>query len=373
MAISNRYLALIFSLLVIAALVYFFTDIVVFVVISWVLSMLGQPLMRFFQNKVKIWKWRLGRNISAVLVLLVYFLVLFLLFILFVPLIVEQANNLASVDYTLIFQALEEPIQQLEDYLHEMGLLAADVSAQEQLREALKLEDWFNPGQVSELFTTLLSTAGNLFITLFSIVFVTFFFLREQGLFTNFLVAIMPNKYEEQVRDSVDNISHLLTRYFGGIVVQMTVITLFVSILLSILGVKNALLIGFFAALINLIPYLGPIIGAVFGIFITISSNLEVDFYTTLLPLILKVATVFAGMQLLDNFVLQPWIYSSSVLAHPLEIFIVILMGAQLGGIVGMVLAIPLYTVLRVVAREFLSEFQVVQRLTKGMEEEVDR
>jgi predicted PurR-regulated permease PerM len=150
---------------------------------------------------------------------------------------------------------------------------------------------------------------------------------------------------------------------------QVTAISIFVSIALSVLGVKNALLIGFFAALINVIPYLGPIIGAAFAVIITISSNLDLDFYTQMLPLLSKVVIVFAAMQMLDNFLLQPWIFSNSVLAHPLEIFIVILMGAQINGIVGMVLAIPVYTVLRVIARSFLSEFKIVQKITGSLNE----
>jgi predicted PurR-regulated permease PerM len=159
----------------------------------------------------------------------------------------------------------------------------------------------------------------------------------------------------------------MLTRYFGGILIQMTIITAFVSVLLGLFGIQNALLIGFFAALINVIPYVGPLIGATFGLIITISSNLDLEFYTQMLPMLVKVVAVFGAMQLLDNFMLQPWIFSNSVLAHPLEIFIVILMGAQLNGIGGMVLAIPVYTVLRVIAGVFLSKFKIVQKMTVRM------
>ena len=113
---------------------------------------------------------------------------------------------------------------------------------------------------------------------------------------------------------------------------------------------------------------MGPIIGASFGVFIVISSNLGLPFYDEMLPLLLTVVGVFASMQLLDNFLLQPFIFSNSIKAHPLEIFIIILVGAKLGGILGMVLAIPVYTVLRVIARIFLSEFKLVQKITGGMD-----
>jgi len=92
-----------------------------------------------------------------------------------------------------------------------------------------------------------------------------------------------------------------------------------------------------------------------------------VGFYDVMLPKIIKTVIVFAVLQLLDNFLVQPNIFSRSVKAHPLEIFLGVLMGAKIGGVAGMVLAIPAYTVLRVLAKVFLSEFEVVKRLTAGM------
>jgi predicted PurR-regulated permease PerM len=200
-----------------------------------------------------------------------------------------------------------------------------------------------------------------------SILFIAFFFLKEQGLFLDALQAIVPSKYEKEVIHALDDSSRLLRRYFVGVSIQVTTITIFVSLVLTVFGMKNALLIAFFAALINVIPYLGPVIGATFGVLITISSNLDLPFYEEMLPLIFIVIITFAAMQFLDNFVLQPFIFSNSVSAHPLEIFIVILVGAKLSGIVGMVLAIPVYTVIRVIAKSFLSEFRLVQKLTKKL------
>lgn len=365
----SRYLAIGISLILVGALVYFFSDIVAYVLIAWVLSMVGQPLMRFFQKRIKIGRFRAGPSLSAVLTLLTYFVLFVSLIYLFVPLVVEQARNLSEVNYSAIALALEEPLAQINNWAQRIGFVQVGESAEGQIQNALK--GWFEPSKIGDFFSSLLGVAGNLVFTIFSVVFITFFFLKEQGLFVNFLAAVVPSKYEHSVRNSIVEISRLLTRYFGGILLQMTAITIFVSLFLGILGVKNALLIGFFAALINVIPYLGPMIGAAFGVFITISSNLDFDFYTQMLPLLGKVVLVFAAMQMLDNFLLQPYIFSNSVLAHPLEIFIVILMGANINGIVGMVLAIPVYTVLRVIARSFLSEFKIVQKLTGGMEGKV--
>ena len=136
---------------------------------------------------------------------------------------------------------------------------------------------------------------------------------------------------------------------------------------MSFLEIQHVILIGFLAGVINVIPYIGPIIGGIIGVLIGISTNLHLDFYSELLPLSGKIFLVFAGMQLIDNFVFQPFIFSNSVKAHPLEIFLVVLSAGTLWGITGMIVAIPFYTLFRVVAKEFLSEFKVIEQLTKNL------
>jgi predicted PurR-regulated permease PerM len=321
--------------------------------------------MGFFLNKFNFKKLKIGVSLSAIMTILCFFLVAIILIWTFIPLIVTQAQKLAEVDYGQIFGALEEPISRLNKSLTRIGLTDGGSDPGDAFQESLS--KWFKPSQIGDFFSSMIGIAGSLVFAVFSIVFITFFFLKDTGLFVNFLIALVPTQYEERVRQSVESISRLLTRYFGGILIQITIITIIVSSLLSLFGIQNALLIGFFAALINVIPYLGPLIGAVFGVILTISANLDIDFYTQMLPLLLKVVAVFAIMQLIDNFVLQPFIFSNSVSAHPLEIFIVILMGAQLGGITGMILAIPFYTVIRVIGKVFLSEFRIVQKITAGM------
>ena len=362
----SRYLAIAFSVLLLGFVFYYFSDIVAYVLIAWVLSMVGQPLMRNFQ-KLKVGKFQVGPTIAATLTLMTFFVFSGLLIAMFIPLIVEQARNLSTVDYNEIAVALEVPFSQLNNWLLEKGLILPGQSPSDQIHETLK--GWFEPAQIGNIFGSIVGVFSNFIITIFSVVFITFFFLKEQGLFVRIISALVPTEYESNVVHAIEEISRLLTRYFGGILLQVSIITLFVSISLGVIGIKNALLIGFFAALINVIPYVGPMIGATFGIFITISSNLGLDFYGEMLPLLLSVIAVFGAMQMLDNFFVQPFIFSNSVLAHPLEIFIIVLVGAKINGIAGMVLAIPVYTVLRVIARGFFNEFKVVQKLTGGMDE----
>lgn len=361
----SRYLVIGLSLLLIGGLLYTFRSIVTYILIAWVLSMVGEPFMRFFKQYFKIRKWHAGPSFSATLTIICFFIIVIFIVALFVPLLIEQANNLSGVSYGAIGEAIEEPFRQVNEWMEKRGFTPQYQSAENMLDDQLK--GWFEPDTIGNYFSSFLSLAGNLMMGIFSVVFITFFFLKEEGLFTLFVVTLVPNKYETQVTNAIEDISHLLTRYFGGILLQISAITLFVSLLLSLLGVPNAVLIGLFAALINVIPYIGPLIGAAFGMFLTISANVDLDFYTQLFPLLLKVALVFGAMQMLDNFVLQPYIFSTSVLAHPLEVFIVILMGAQINGITGMVLAIPVYTVLRVIARQFLIQFKIVKQITGRM------
>lgn len=292
--------------------------------------------------------------------------VIFLL--LFVPLAVEQAANLAEVDYAAIADALNQPFVELQERLERIG-----VSSDESLEDLLQksMTGYFNPGGIADFFAEAISVAGNLMIGIFSVMFISFFFLKEEGLFGRVVMSLVSKPYRPKMAHALDQITSLLSRYFTGILLQITLITIIVTVSLNLLGVPNALLIGLFAALINVIPYLGPIIGAAFGVMITISSNLDLNFYNEMLPMLLKVMGVFATMQLMDNFIFQPFIFSTSVRAHPLEIFLVILIGAQIQGITGMVLAIPTYTVIRVVAREFLNRFEIVQRITSRMSREV--
>jgi len=419
---DTRYLLALIPLFVSIYLLYYFSEIVSYVLIGWVLSMIGAPLVVFLRKYV-------GKNFAAGITLTGFICILGVLLWIFIPPLSRQARNLADIDYAELMANLEEPISDWEHWLEERGLVM--VSPQESTIEQEKkaksriytkvvdldtflhkniisdslqnnqnisvivqidanqfqdnsvgsedesktffqqiksnLNEYANPSMIPSVFRSVVGTLGNVVISLMSIFFIAFFFLREQGLFNTMIASVVPDKYEVKTIQAINESSSLLIRYFIGILAQITIITLFVSIVLKIIGVQNALLIGFFAALINIIPYIGPILGAMFAVLITVSSNLGLPFYDQMVPLLMKVIIVFVVMQLIDNFILQPNIFSKSVKAHPLEIFLIVLIGANVGGILGMVLAIPSYTVVRVIAKAFLSEFKVVQSLTRGL------
>ncbi len=367
MSALNRNLLWLLGAAVFLLVVWYFSDIVTYILIAWVLSMLGRRLMIFFQKRLKVGRFRAGPTTAALLTILTFYTILFGALMLFVPTIVAQARNLASVDYDALGEKWKGPFLNLDIQLHSIGILQPGESLATKLQEILST--WFKPTLVGDFLGSFISTAGNVVVMFASVTFILFFFLKEKSLFVNMLHSLLPTDLEEKVKHAVQESSEMLTRYFGGLVTQLAVFSLVLTILLWIFGINNALLIGAFGGLFNIVPYVGPIIGMVFGLFITVSSHLEMDF-ALLIPMLLKVAGSFMLTQFIDNNFTGPMIFSKSVQAHPLEIFLVTLVAAKLGGVIGMVVGIPVYTVLRVVARTFFSEFKVVQKLTEHLEEE---
>jgi predicted PurR-regulated permease PerM len=347
--------------------IWYFQNVVAWIAISAVVSLIGGPLVSLLL-KIKIGKWEMPRTAAAVITLAAFLLLIFAFFSIFAPLIAEEATALSKIDVNKLTTNLEEQFQDVMEYLAPYNLSGDDRSNEEYI--VAQVKDLISFGNIRGLFNNIFGLIGNVLFTLFSVLFIAFFFLRDRDMLRRAILAATPDSKTEQMRNVISRTRHLLTRYFGGLLVQVTLITILISTGLSIFGVENAFLIGFLAGIINLIPYLGPYIGAVIAILITLTTNLDLDFQQELLPLILKIAGTFVVAQLIDNFFIQPVIFGNSVKAHPLEIFIVIAMAGTLAGVGGMILAIPSYTLIRIIAREFLSGFKVIRSLTDSLDEE---
>jgi predicted PurR-regulated permease PerM len=187
-------------------------------------------------------------------------------------------------------------------------------------------------------------------------------------MFEDDVLLVVPKKHHKATHTIIEDSKELLKRYFIGVLAEVFSVMLLISLGLWILGIKNALLVGFFGGIMNIIPYLGPILGSAMGIIIGLTATLSGGEYAQLLPVFIKLLSVFVAVQLIDNNILVPLIYSKSVKSHPLEIFLVIVMGGSLAGFLGMLLAVPVYTILRVIAREFFQQTRVVQKMTETMD-----
>ena len=411
MTFNNKYLLAIIPIVIIGSILYYVSDIVTYVLLAWAISMIGAPIVVFLRKFM-------GKNAAALLTLSLFIGIFGLIIYIFIPPLTQQLENLNKVDRESVVDALAKPLQDWENWLVSKKFLISetDTSALQinnnpketplvvQVDSSIMghgvspviqiylpeehseqkpasntnyvyfldniknaIATYLNPANIQKALVSAFNALGDIILGLFSIFFISFFFLKEQGLFDKILVGMVPEKYESHTRQAVNETSVLLIRYFVGVMLQIIIIAVYLSIALHLIGVKNALLIAFIAAILNVIPYIGPIIGATVGVIITLTSHYELSFYDELMPLVFKVIAVFISMQLIDNIILQPNIFSKSVKAHPLEIFIVVLIGAKIGGIAGMIFAIPFYTAFRVVGKVFLSEFKVIQSLTKHL------
>lgn len=342
-------------------LAWYFSNIFFYLVISGILATILRPLVDYI-HKAQIYRVHIPRVLSVLASFAVFILILFLFISVFIPLINEQIGILSSLNYENIISQVSVPINNLEDFLIEnnlynqpKGTLMTNITD--------SIASFINEGgaiNIGLIINNLFSVAGSVTIGFLAVIFITFFLLYEKGIFRKVALRMVPNNYFEMVITAFAKIEKLLSNYLIGLLVQMTAIFTLATIGLSIVGVKYAASIALFAAVANLIPYLGPILGAAFGIVISLSVS---DFTSVndMLFMILKIIIVFGIVQINDNLVFQPLIFSKSVKAHPLEIFIIIFVGATLGGIIGMIAAIPVYTIVRVSVIEFSSGFKQYQ------------
>jgi predicted PurR-regulated permease PerM len=211
----------------------------------------------------------------------------------------------------------------------------------------------------------LIDVMGNLFVAIFSIGFITFFFLKNERMLLNAIMLITPVHIQTEVKHVFIKTIRLLSRYFTGLLMDLTIVIGLITLGLYIFGFDNALMIGFFAGMMNVVPYIGPLIGAGIALILGVTGNMQPGVYQDLMPMVVEILGVLVTVNLLDAFIIQPTIYSKRVKAHPLEIFLVIMISGSAAGIVGMVLAIPTYTVLRIIGKEFFGKWRFVRKITE--------
>ena len=343
-------------------LIWYFSSIVVYILVSAVLAVMGRPMVRRLEG-VRVRQWHLSRTFAAFVTLLVIWAVTAVVGLLFVPLIFDKLYEFANLDFAAVMQTVEAPIVQAQRYLSDLFALPQEGFS---LSEALTtwLREWINFESINKFFSSIVGMMFSTVIALFSISFITFFFLKEDGLFYAMVAAIFPERYSENITRALDSVTYLLSRYFRGILTESLLLMLAVMLVMWSFGMKpsNAAFIGLLMGVMNVVPYAGPLIGGVLSVCVGIVSPIEGMTIGQTMSVVICSLLVLKG---LDDFVLQPTLYSERVKAHPLEVFLVILVAGSAAGILGMLLAIPAYTVLRVFAKEFFSQFSLVRKLTQ--------
>lgn len=232
-----------------------------------------------------------------------------------------------------------------------------------------QLSRFINFKNVSFILNNAVSYLGTLLGGAFSVLFITFFFLKDEKMVVKSLLLITPTNYEGEMKDILRTSRSMLGKYFTGLFIDILFVSFTVTLLLWLFGVKNALVIGCLAGVMNIVPYIGPIITLLFAMFLGVSGCIEYSQYELIGSTVTKIIFILIGTNLLDAIVIQPLIFSNTVKAHPLEIFLVILMAGIIGGITGMIVAIPAYTLLRIIAKEFLVHFKFFKKLTENIPE----
>lgn len=349
------------ALLITAFLAWYFSTVVAYILISLVISFLGQPVTGLL-DRIHIRKWRLPHTFNAFVALILIVAVFLTLAGIFVPVIIYEAEVISSIDIDKLNAFMKGPLAEINDFLHRYGMVQDQVVIEEMI--TARLQSIFDFSFVSYILTNLVGLTSSIYMGLFSILFISFFLIKDEHLFHDAILTLVNKNSQDEVSRILTDSRKMLSRYFVGLLMDMFVMSMMISFGLWLLGIKNALLIGILGGLLNVIPYIGPLIGAFFGILLALTSMMSLGIYEGLGWVIVAVSVVFAAAKLLDDILFQPFIFSSSVKAHPLEIFLVIIMAGTIAGIPGMILAIPAYTVIRIIAREFLSRFPVVQKLT---------
>lgn len=351
-----RALGILVGIFLLGYFLYQIRSVLTYIAIAAVISLIGRPIVLFLRRRLKF-----NNTLAVIVTMLLLIGIIAGIIALFIPLLVQQGQNLSLLNIDALQGNVENLYRQVTDYL---GISARDI--EESINES-KIFANLDFGFIPNFLNSFVGILGSLSIGLFSVLFIAFFFLKDSKLFEDGLMMLVPDNKEGRLKKSINTIKDLLSRYFVGLVFQISILFIIYSIVLFIFGIENAIVIAFLCALLNLIPYVGPIIGGALMLILSMTSNLGEDFSTVILPKTTYVMIGFIIGQLVDNFFSQPYIFSSSVKSHPLEIFLVIIIGGLLFGVTGMIIAVPGYTAIKVILKEFLAENKIVKSLTKNL------
>lgn len=363
-----KYILLAAGAALIGGICWYFRSVLIYILIAVVVSLIGKPIMKQLQ-KVNIKGKRLPDWFLAAFTLLTILIIFISIITMVVPIVsgIIKGISLTSIEESLRYIA--EPLANFNETLRQtFPVLGGEFRIEVALIQ--ELQAMLNPSIFSSVIGSAASVITSFGIGLFSVTFISFFFIKDDDTFTKIVTALVPDKHENETAKAIADIGHLLSRYFSGVMVEVLGVALinFLGLLLiARLGFNAAISIAFLTGLLNVIPYVGPllggVIGTILGIIIKYSSSVAIGLDVSFVAFMAILIAIFCFTQLVDNFLYQPLIYSTSIKAKPLEIFIVLLIAGHLGGPLAMLVAIPCYTVIRVIAFRFFRHFKAIRRL----------
>jgi len=346
---------------------YFLWKLRVYILTAAVVSLILNPL-NLQLKKIRYKKFYIPSFVRAILLLTTFWFAIFIIAYLVFPLIVKEIYSLASINPQLLNEKISGPIENIRNFLYSLGLLSKEhINLSEFIVNKFLLT--FNVSNIQNIFSNLFSLIIDIAVAVFVVTFIAFFLLKDDKLFSRTILLFVPSNYQTEVKHVLVCISNMLMRYFSGVVTDMIIVFILISIGMYITGlsINIAIMLGIVAAMFNIIPYVGPIISFSTGMIVGFLTYIQYDFADIILPQMIYMAIVYLIVNISDASIIQPFIYSNAIKAHPLEIFIVILSAGLLAGVIGMMLAIPGYMALRIIAKEFFYQFYIVKNLTKNI------
>ncbi|QMU30873.1 AI-2E family transporter [Adhaeribacter radiodurans] len=309
--------------------------------LGWIL-VLGKPiiapiLMAFFLSMVMLPVYRFfNKHLPEVLAITLSVLVLVTVFGIIIWFFTSQISNLLA-DLPVIRNNINIHLSALSAWINKKTSFSPD----EQVRF------------INQQSNRLLSYAGNLLqgavgsVTSVLLFFAllplyTFLILYYKNLIIRFVFLWFPKERNEHVREVLSETETIIKSYLIGLLIQITYMTVLVGGTLFLVGIKHALLIGVLFAFLNLIPYIGALIGNILGVLLTLASSQD------LWPIFTVLITI-AGAQFLDNNILMPRIVGSKVRINVLATLIGVFTGGAIAGIAGMFLSLPIIAILKVI------------------------
>ena len=317
---------------------YLLSELIIILIISILLAFIFEPFAKELE------KQGFNRFLSVIIVYVVVGFLLVFSLSMFVPKFILQMNQLREA---LQIYSIHDQIVTIENEIHKFLPFFTPGELSD------KIENFIKSGIINsfEEASTILSSIVSVISILVIVPFITFMLLKDRSSIMKGIVFIMPNKYFEMSYWIFKSVSTQLGRYVRGWVFDAMFVGLFLGFGLFVLGIKNALPLGVIAGIAHLVPYFGPVIGGIPAIIISIIQYGDLSHVPAIIILILFIYAI-------DNGIVQPFVFSKSVNMHPIIIIFLIIAGGQLFGLLGMLLAIPVSSVLKTASQEIYFAFK---------------
>ena len=321
---------------------------IIYFFIATVLSITINPLNNLL-CRTKIFKLEINQSIAAIFCLLTITLISSLIGYILSPIIIEEIQILSSIQLIEIQNFLNILTQEINKKFTSLNIdFTTNIN---------NITNMLDISAMSGIFQSMIGILGNFFMAIFSILFISFFLIRDKALLKQYAIKSLSHFLPES-KQKVNMIIYFIRRYCAGLLIQTSILFILFGIGMMILNLPNPWTLALFAAVINIIPYFGPLIGFVFTVTMVGTVYLDQNMIELILPLIVKTFILFGSVQSFDNFFLQPTIFSRAFKAHPLEIFFIAMAAGFIGGILWMIIAMPVYTIMRITFSELITNFK---------------